>query len=183
MPEKRAIVAADVVKEHGSQLLGYIKSKISRFEDAEDVLQDVWYQLSRLTHIHELENISAWLYKVAKNKIIDYYRKGTNESLEDQVLSLEDEDSVIKNLLLLDNTNDPELALFKELFWKNLMIALEELPENQRYVFIANEIEGKTLQAIADEKQENIKTIISRKGYAVKHLRKRLQDLYNDLNQ
>ena len=74
------------------------------------------------------------------------------------------------------------MAIFKEQFWHELMEALDELPENQREVFLLNEIEDYTLQEIADKKNENLKTIISRKGYAVKHLRKRLQHLYNELN-
>ena len=84
--------------------------------------------------------------------------------------------------MLLDENASPELALFKEEFWSELMQALDELPENQKEVFLLNEIEDFTLQEIADQKGENLKTIISRKGYAVKHLRKRLQHLYNELN-
>ena len=87
----------------------------------------------------------------------------------------------IKDALLLDDSNNPELVIFKELFWDELMKALEELPENQRFVFIENEIEDKTLQKIADETGENLKTIISRKGYAMKYLKKRLLPLYNEL--
>lgn len=95
----------------------------------------------------------------------------------------EDEDELpIKEILLLDESANPELAIFKEQFWDELMSALDELPENQREAFILNEIEDFTLQEIADKNGENLKTIISRKGYAVKHLRKRLKNLYNELN-
>jgi len=182
MQGNEATSAAEVIKKYGSQLLGFIKSKVNRVEDAEDVLQDVWYQLSRLTHLYDLQNTSAWLYKVAKNKITDLYRKKTDEFLEDYTYDTEDGELEIRDILLLDESNDPEMALFKEVFWKEMMAALDELPEKQKQVFILNEIEGKTLQEIADLQQQNIKTIISRKGYAVKHLRIRLQLLYNDLN-
>jgi RNA polymerase sigma factor (sigma-70 family) len=81
----------------------------------------------------------------------------------------------------LDDSNDPDLALFKDLFWKELLAALDELPENQKQVFVWNELEDLTLQEIADQTGENLKTIISRKGYAVKHLRKKLAYLYQEL--
>ncbi len=92
----------------------------------------------------------------------------------------EDEFS-IREILLLDESNNPEIAMFKDVFWKELLTALNELPENQKSVFILNEIEEKTLQEIANLQHENLKTIISRKGYAVKHLRKKLLPLYTEL--
>jgi len=101
--------------------------------------------------------------------------------LEDFTTEDEEGDFSIKEALLIDDTNNPELTLFKDLFWEELMKALDELPENQRLVFIENEMEDKTLQKIADETGENLKTIISRKGYAMKHLKKRLLPLYNEL--
>lgn len=85
-------------------------------------------------------------------------------------------------MLLLDDSQDPELEQFKEHFWNELFEALDELPEKQREVFVLNELEDLTLQEIADRTGESIKTIISRKRYAMTYLRKRLNDLYNDLN-
>ena len=160
----------------------FIKNKVNIVEDAEDILQEVWYQFSNLTNIDALENTSAWLYAVSRNKITDFYRKRKTENLEDYTFENEEGEFVIKDFLLLDDSNNPELAMFKELFWIELLKALDDLPENQRYVFIQNEIEDKSLQKIADEVGENLKTIISRKGYAVKHLRKMLLPLYNELN-
>ena len=87
---------------------------------------------------------------------------------------------VLKDILLAD-TSDPETQYIRDLFWEELFAALDELPENQKQVFVWNELEDKTLQEIADTTNENLKTIISRKGYAVKHLRKRLQILYDEL--
>lgn len=171
----------DTVKKYGRQLFSFIRGKTKTPEDAEDILQEVWYQLSRLTNLEDLENMSAWLYAVSRNKITDLYRKKTSDSLENYAYENEDGIFEIKDILLSDDSHHPELALFKDVFWQEILAALDELPENQRRVFIDNEIEDKTLQQIADEQGENLKTIISRKGYAVKHIRKKLQPLYNDL--
>lgn len=165
----------------GKQLFAFIRDKVKIVEDAEDILQEVWYQFSNLSNIDQVENASAWLYTVSRNKITDFYRKKKTENLEDFTYEDEEGDFSIKEALLIDDTNNPELTLFKDLFWEELMKALDELPDNQRLVFIENEMEDKTLQKIADETGENLKTIISRKGYAMKHLKKRLLPLYNEL--
>jgi RNA polymerase sigma factor (sigma-70 family) len=175
-------IVSKTINTFGKQLFSFIKNKVNIVEDAEDILQEVWYQFSNLTNIDELENASAWLYTVSRNKITDFYRKKKTDNLEDYTYENDEGEFTIKDVLLLDDSNNPELALFKELFWGELMKALDELPENQRYVFVENEIEDKTLQKIADETGQNLKTIISRKGYAMKHLKKRLLPLYNELN-
>ncbi|MFT4203676.1 MAG: sigma-70 family RNA polymerase sigma factor [Chitinophagaceae bacterium] len=182
MSENKSSSVTQVVKRYGNQLLHFIKGKVGSLHDAEDILQDVWMQLSRLTNIAELESVSGWLYYVAKNKITDRYRKRQPDRLEDFTYGTEDGDWQIREILLLDESEDPELKLFKDIFWKTLMQALDELPENQRLVFVQNEIEDMTLQEIANEQNENLKTIISRKGYAIKHIRKKLQYLYDELN-
>lgn len=182
MSEKKSSSVTQVVKRYGSQLLHFIKGKVGSVQDAEDILQDVWVQLSRLTNVAELESVSGWLYYVAKNKITDRYRKKQPERLEDFAYETDDGDLQIREILLMDDSESPDLKFFKDLFWKTLMDALDELPENQRLVFIQNEMEEKTLQEIATEQNENIKTIISRKGYAMKHIRKKLQYLYDELN-
>lgn len=182
MTETKQISLTDTIKKFGNKLFGFVRGKVKTNEDAEDILQEVWYQLSNLTNIDAIENTSAWLYSVSRNKITDFYRKKKTDNLEDYAYENEEGDFLIKNALLSDVSNDPELAMFKELFWDELRLALDELPENQRHVFIQNEMEDKTLQEIADESGENLKTIISRKGYAVKHLRKKLFSLYNELN-
>lgn len=181
MTETRSASITEVVKNYGSQLLRFINSKVAKTEDAEDILQEVWFQTSRLTNLNELENVGAWLYSVTRNKIIDSYRKKKTESLEDFVYQDEDGELNVKDILLADDSNNPEVGMFKDLFWEELMKALEELPEKQKRVYVQNELEDKTLQEIADAEGENIKTIISRKSYAVKHLRKKMQRLYNDL--
>lgn len=173
---------SQTITKYGKQLFSFIKNKVNIVEDAEDILQEVWYQFSNLTNIDALENSSAWLYAVSRNKITDFYRKKKTDNLEDYTYENEEGDFSIKDILLMDNSSNPELILFKEMIWEELLKALDELPENQRNVFIQNEMEDKTLQEIADETNQNLKTIISRKGYAVKHLRKKLLPLYNELN-
>ncbi len=183
MAEKNSRSFTDIVKTYGSQLLRFVKGRVKKTEDAEDILQEVWYQFSRLTNMDELENAGAWLYAVTRNKITDSYRKKKSESLDELIAGDDDSESTfpIRQLLLADDSNNPELKLFKDIFWDELMKALEELPEKQRRVFVLNELEEKTLQEIAVMENENLKTIISRKGYAVKHLRIRLRSLYEEL--
>lgn len=183
MPDKSKNTITQTVTKYGNKLLSFIRGRVNSSEDAEDILQDVWYQFAKLTNIDEIENISGWLYFVARNKITDLYRKKKTSSLEEMSYENDDEDAFsIKDVLLLDDRYSPELAFYKEFFWEELMAALNELPENQKQVFILNEIEDITLQQIADMQGENVKTVISRKGYAVKYLRKRIRHLYTELN-
>jgi RNA polymerase sigma factor (sigma-70 family) len=181
MPETPKRDIASTVKEYGKRLLGFIRDRVKTNEEAEDILQDVWYQLSNLSSLEELESVSGWLYQVARNKVTDLYRKKKADSLEDYLIEGQEGEFHFKEILLADDSS-PDFAMFRELFWGELMDALNELPENQRQVFVWNELEDMTLQEIADKTGENLKTIISRKGYAVKHLRKRLDFLYNELN-
>ena len=176
-------ITKNTVKTYGSKLMSFIRPKVKNTEDAEDILQEVWYQFSNLTNLSEIVNIGNWLYRVSSNKIIDKYRKKTTENLEDFGYEDEDGDFIIKEILLMDDSENPEMKMFQNEVWKELQKALEELPEKQRIVFVENEMNDKTLQQIADEQGENIKTIISRKQYAIKYLRLKLQRLYDDLIQ
>ena len=182
MSDERHFSITETVQQFGKRLFGFVRGKVKTTEEAEDILQDVWYQFSRLSNLDELENVSAWLYRVAQNRVTDNYRKKKTENLEDYTYENDENEISFKEILLLDENASPELALFKEEFWSELMQALDELPENQKEVFLLNEIEDFTLQEIADQKGENLKTIISRKGYAVKHLRKKLHNLYKEIN-
>jgi RNA polymerase sigma factor (sigma-70 family) len=170
----------ETVKEYGKRLFGFIRTRVKTNEDAEDILQDVWYQLTLLDS-GPVEQLGAWLYRVAQNKIIDRYRKQKPESLED--FTFEDEEGGIsfKEILLSDENDDPEKEYLKKMFWEELLAALSELPEPQKKVFVMNELEDKTFQEIADESGENIKTLISRKRYAVIYLRERLRALYEEI--
>ena len=174
--EKNNII--QTIKSYGNQLFGFIRSRVPTNEDAEDILQDVWYQLSNQDSNEEINSISGWLHRVARNKITDKYRKKKEDRLDDFFTA--DEDGLnIADIFLAEEGNADTKEL-QQLFWEALFNALDELPQNQREVFILNELEDKTLQQIADMQGENIKTIISRKRYAVNHLRKHLEDLYNE---
>lgn len=177
--EKNSI--AQTVSRYGSQLLSFIKGKVKTVEDAEDILQDVWQQFSNISDLQSIESVSGWLYFVAKNKITDLYRKKSSVALSDLEYESDDGEFSIKDILLMDPGDNAELKIFKDMFWEEMQIALDELPEKQSRVFIKNEMEDLTLQEIADEEGENLKTIISRKGYAVKHLRIKLKALYDEL--
>jgi RNA polymerase sigma factor (sigma-70 family) len=167
------------INQYGRQLFGFIRDRVATDEDAEDILQDVWYQFSSLPEAEIIESVSGWLYRVARNRITDAFRKKKTSRLDDLILESDDGEINFKDILLQESFT-PEDEFFKKMFWDELMAALSELPENQRRVFIMNEMENKTHRQIADETGENIKTIISRKGYAVKHLRKRLNNLYRE---
>jgi RNA polymerase sigma factor (sigma-70 family) len=180
MAETRKQNIVQTVKDYGSRLFGFIRGKVNSDEDAEDILQDVWYQFTNTSATQTIEQVSGWLFAVARNKITDRYRKQKPELIED--FAYEDEDGEFRfgDILFADD-EDPAMQQLRELFWEELLAGLDELPEKQRSVFVKNELEDKTLQEIADEEGENIKTIISRKRYAVQHLRKRLEYVYNDL--
>jgi len=180
--EQKTKSISSVIQEFGDKLFGFVRKKVKSTEDAEDILQEVWFQLSNLSDMAELDNVSAWLYEVARNKITDKARKKKNALLEDYGYETEEGEFNIKEILLLDDTNNPDLTFFKELFWKEFEKAINELPTNQKDVFILNEIDDLTLQQIADQQGEKLKTIISRKGYAVRHLRNKLGYLYKEMS-
>lgn len=167
------------VQNYGKRLFSFIRSRVKTDEDAEDILQDVWYQLSAIIDNEPIEQLSSWLYRVSKNRIIDKRRKQKPLSLED--FGFEDEDGeMIYPEALLANHISPEIEFERVHFRETLLNALSQLPEKQREVFVWNELEGLTLQQIADKTGESIKTIISRKRYAVAHLRECLQEIYDE---
>ena len=163
------------IRNNSGRLFGFIRKRVDNNEDAEDILQDVWYLFSGIS-LDDVENVSAWLYRVARNKITDWYRKRSRRKTED--LDEGDEDVLG---ILTEVASTAEEKIFQDMFWEELMDALDELPENQREVYMKSEIDGMKLQEIADETGESIKTISSRKQYAIRHLRKRLNNLYKEL--
>ena len=180
MAESKGQQVVSTVKEYGNRLFNFIRGKVRSDEDAEDILQDVWYQYSSSSANGTIEQVSGWLFTVARNKIIDKYRKKSTDLIDDLGFN-DEEESVVFKQILFSTDEDPEMTHLRNIFWEELWEALDELPEKQRIVFVKNELEDSTLQEIADASGESIKTIISRKRYAVQHLRKRLQYLYDDL--
>ncbi|MBK8652521.1 MAG: sigma-70 family RNA polymerase sigma factor [Haliscomenobacter sp.] len=171
----------NAIQRYGQRLSGFIRGRVRSRKMRKDILQEVWYQLSLLGDLNAIENLNAWLFRVARNRITDQYRQRAADSLDEAFYEGEDGAMELRNSSL-PGRKTPTPGFSGRYFWEELMQALDELPPNQREVFVLNELEDKTLQEIADESGENLKTIISRKRYAVQHLRKRLQSLYDELN-
>ncbi len=180
LTEEKSQNIVQTIQEYGKRLFSFIRGRVRTDEDAEDILQDVWYQFSNVADSEPIEQVSSWLFTVARNKITDKYRKQKMSHIEDFVYEDEEGDISYKDLLLADTTT-PEDTELKKMFWEELLKALNELPQEQRQVFVQNELEDMTFREISEKTGENIKTLISRKRYAVAYLRKRLENLYTDL--
>lgn len=167
------------------KLLSFIRNRVSTLEEAEDILQDVFYQfIAGYESIESLDRVTSWLFSVARNKIIDRYRRdATRPKRTDFSSSSRVEDDVPLTLqeILPDLGNTPEDAIFRDMIWEAVMGALDELPGDQREIFILNEIEERSFREIAEEKGVSINTLLSRKRYAILALRKKLQSLYDQL--
>jgi RNA polymerase sigma factor (sigma-70 family) len=166
------------IQDYGKGLLSFIRGRVKSDADAQDILQDIWYSLSLIVNTSPVEQTSAWLYKVARNKITDKYRKRSESSLDDL---FEDDEDLDYSSILFSDSSTPETEYLRNLFWKQLFIALEELPEEQKQVFIWQELDGIPFQQIAEQTGVNVQTLVSRKRYAVLHLRERLKQLYDEL--
>lgn len=168
------------IKEYSRRLMGFIKQRVSVNEDAEDILQDVFYQLAGNTD--PIEQVGSWLFTVARNKITDSYRK-QKLPLADDVFRIGEtnEDNFDWKEMLLATNENSETEYLRNLFWEELQQALGELPPEQREVFIKNEIEDIAFKDISAESGVSVATLISRKRYAVLHLRERLLLLRNEL--
>ncbi len=172
------------LREKG-RLLGFIRNRVSSLEEAEDILQDVFYQfVAGYETIESLDRVTSWLFSVARNKIIDRYRRDSSRPKrtdfgamtgtdEDAPPSLQD--------ILPDLGNTPEDAYLQDVIWEAIMDALDELPAEQREIFVLNEIEDRSFREIAIETGISINTLLSRKRYAILSLRKKLQGLYDDI--
>jgi len=162
------------------RLFAFIRDRVSDLDEAEDILQDVFFQLvNRYDSIESLDRVSSWLFTVARNKITDSYRKKRPERLsqmrdgEDRPLNLSD--------ILPDLAGQPDELYARSLILDALDEALEELPEQQRDVFVAHEFEGVPFKQMAQETGLSVNTLLSRKRYAVLHLRERLKEVYEEL--
>jgi len=179
MAQQRQQKVKDAVQEYGRGLFKFIRGRVKSDADAEDIIQDVWYQLSKVIDIEPIEQLSAWLFKVSRNRIVDKQRKKQTQSLEDIAFEDEDGETYYPEALLAELIN-PESELEQTALREAIFTALDELPEAQRMVFVWNELDDLTFQEISNITGENIKTLISRKRYAVAYLRERLKALYNE---
>ena len=156
------------------RLRNFIRARVADPGDAEDILQDVFYELVAAYRLMQpVEQVGAWLFRVARNRITDFFRKKKPEPLDDgEGLVLED--------LLPSPEAGPEAAYARSVLLEELDAALDELPEEQRAVFIAHEIQGRSFKELAAETGLSVNTLLSRKHYAVLHLRERLQAIYEE---
>lgn len=178
-------IKQDTFRQEKDKLLGFIRSRVRTTEEAEDILQDVFVQfVAGFDTIDSVDRITSWLYSVARNKIIDRYRRDavrpqktdfefTAGRDDDAPLSLQD--------ILPDLGNSPEASLLRDAIWDQIMLALEELPAEQREIFIQHEMEERSFREIAEEAGLSINTLLSRKRYAIMALRKKLQTFYDDV--
>jgi len=183
-PTKQQDVGQLIV-EHRPKLKAFIRKRVSNNEDADDILQDVFYQLVKTVEnsMNPIEQVSAWLYRVARNLIINKGIKKSEEELP--VYKDEETDEVLNDFseILFDSEMpaSPETEYLRSLVWTELENALAELPPEQREIFELTELNGIPVKEIAETTGIPVNTLLSRKHYAIKHLRKRLVGLYNDI--
>ena len=176
---------AETVEREGGRLRNFIRKRVAR-EDVEDVLQDVFFELIEAQRLmRPIEQAGAWLFRVARNRIIDRFRKKREVSL-DLVPPTEDERergaASLEDLLPSPDAG-PEAVYARKVLLEELASALEELPAEQRFVFVAHEIEGRTFRELASETGVSVNTLLSRKRYAVLHLRRRLRNIYDEYKE
>jgi RNA polymerase sigma factor (sigma-70 family) len=162
----------DIVRREQGRLRNFVRKRVADEGDVEDILQDVFYELVEAYRLMKpVEQAGAWLFRVARNRIIDLFRKKRPVQLE--------EDFGIEELLPSPDAG-PEAAYARSVLWEELEDALAELPEEQREVFIAHEIDGRSFKELAAETGVSVNTLLSRKRYAVLHLRERLKEINDE---
>ena len=172
---------SEVVKREQSRLRNFIRWRVPDPRDAEDILQEVFYELVEANRLLvPIEHVTGWLFRVARNRITDLFRKKKPEVLEDGAFGEEDEERVRWEDLLPSPDGGPEALYARNVLLDEIDAALEELPEEQREVFIAHELEGRSFKEMAAESGVSVNTLLSRKRYAVLHLRERLQSFYEE---
>jgi RNA polymerase sigma factor (sigma-70 family) len=173
---------SEVVKRERSRLRNFIRRRVADPGDAEDVLQDVFYALVEANRLLvPIEHVTGWLFRVARNRITDLFRKKRPENFSDAVIADEDDELPQLEDLLPSPDAGPDALYARSVLLSELELALEELPHEQREVFVAHELEGRSFKELAAETGANVNTLLSRKHYAVLHLRERLQGIYDEL--
>ena len=173
----------EAVTHERSRLRNFIRRRVPDPRDAEDILQDVLYALVEANRLLvPIEHVTGWLFRVARNRITDLFRKKKPESLMDTVAA-EDEESLTLEDLLPSPDAGPDALYARSVLLEELEDALDELPDEQREVFVGHEIEGRSFKEMSAESGVSVNTLLSRKRYAVLHLRERLQDIYDELTK
>lgn len=174
----------ELVRKEQGRLLGFIRKRVGDEEDARDIMQDVFYQLSTgFDDIRSVTSITSWLFTVARNRITDYRRKSRPELLADRIVLGYDpeEGPLMLEDILPSLTRNPEDEYMRGVIWETIEGCLERLPEAQRDVFIMNEFDEMSFKEISAVTGEGINTLLSRKRYAVTYLREQLKDLYKQI--
>ncbi|MBK7937740.1 MAG: sigma-70 family RNA polymerase sigma factor [Lewinellaceae bacterium] len=172
--------------QYGKRVLAYVRSKIRDLEAAEDAAQDVWLQLTRQDDLDEIEQVGNWLFTTARNRVTDYYRKKKNVPFSQvgfQTDAREEPGEDVAGEILFERwleQNLPDALLETQEFWEELDQALEQLPAEQRDVFVANELYDVPFREISEQTGVSVNTLLSRKRYAVLHLRRHFEQWKND---
>jgi len=181
MTDRDSDITATVLRER-SRLGNFIRHRVGDQTDAEDILQDVFHEFVEAYRLPApIEHASAWLFHVARNRIVDRFRKKKEEPLQPSADPDDEASEVRLDLALPALDAGPEAAYARSLLLKALQQALDELPENQREVFVAHELEGSSFKEMAARSGVAVNTLLARKRYAVLHLRARLQTVYDEL--
>ena len=183
MSPAKQIEITKTVKKERKRLFNFIRSRVKTNVEAEDILQDVFYQLVRVSEdVNTIEKISSWLFQVARNKITDSYRKKSNLNFSDMGYSSgEDENVIMFEDIIPDLEDLPDAVLTREMVWEVLDEGLSELPEEQREVFNMHEFDGLSFKEISEITGDQVNTLLSRKRYAIVHLRAKLGNLYKEI--
>jgi len=184
MADQDQRISETVMREQG-RLRNFIRKRVADSSEAEDILQDVFYELVEASRMmRPIEQVSAWLFRVARNKIIDFFRKKRPEAtINEPVAAAEDSEPLTLEDLLPSSDEGPEAAFARSVLLEELEEALQELPEEQREVFVAHELEGLSFKEIAARTGVGVNTLLSRKHYAVIQLRERLQAIYDEFTR
>ncbi len=172
----------EVVQREESRLRGFIRRRVPDPRDAEDILQDVFYELVEANRLlMPIEHVTGWLFRVARNRITDLFRKKQPESFSDLSTGSEAGDPPRLDDLLPSPEAGPDALYLRGLLLEELELAIDELPAEQRAVFVGHELEGRSFKEMAAASGVSVNTLLSRKRYAVLRLRERLQDVYDEL--
>ena len=175
---------SEVVEREQSRLGNFIRRRVPDPRDAEDILQDVFYELVEANRLlMPIEHVTGWLFRVARNRITDLFRKKKPESFSDAAVAGEDEELLQLEDLLPSSDAGPEALYVRNVLLEELEFALGELTDEQRQVFVAHELEGRSFREMAAETGVSVNTLLSRKRYAVLHLRARLQSIYDEFTK
>ncbi len=172
---------AEIIEEERSRLRNFIRRRVPNPSDAEDIVQEVFYELVEANRLlMPIDHVTGWLFRVARNRITDLFRKKKPETFSDA--AVEDENGEVLQIedLLPSPDAGPEALYVRNVLLDELELALEELPDEQRDVFVAHELEGRSFKELSAETGVNVNTLLSRKRYAVLHLRGRLQSIHDE---